>query len=379
MLTLRGGPDLVAIWGQLSSVIELVAGVALAGVGTGISVLVAQSAHADQQRELLRESLRLGLALSAAAMILVAAICWSFPDHVAGSGVSSSLLVLAAAVGCLTVIPGMVNGYWLGRQHRDLMLALALVSAALPLAASMSAPQTDILGATAFAFAVPALVVLFVTWRRSATPDSTAEWRHSLRLLRRYVPAGLVIGILSPASMLAARTIVSSAMSWHDTALLQSLWRISDWVGSVAAGILSVYFLPKLAAAYETPQFDAVLKRAAWMTIGPSALVLALLLGLQQPILSMLYDRSFRIPDATVALFLAGSLVRIAAWVPLFALYAKRRTLAIVLGEFLSLPLFALLLGVFSEGLTLELLSVLWLASYLAYGAFNLCAVRARW
>jgi len=99
---------------------------------------------------------------------------------------------------------------------------------------------------------------------------------------------------------------------------------------------------------------------------------------MQEPILRLLYDRSFRIPDATVALFFAGSLVRIAAWVPLFALYAMRRTLAIVVGEFLSLPLFALLLAVSSSRLTLELAGILWLASYLAYGAFNLWAVRAR-
>ena len=362
----------------MSSVIELVAGVALAGVGTGISVLVAQSARPEHQRELLRESLRIGLALSAAAMLLVAAVSRAFPDHVAASGVSPSLLVLAAGVGCVAVIPGMINGYWLGQQRRDLMFALALVSAALPLAASMMVRRTDILAAAALAQAVPALAVILAFRSQPGPREFSAESQRGLMRLRRYVAAGLVIGILSPASMLTARTIVSGAISWHDAALLQSLWRISDWVGSVAAGILSVYFLPKLAAAYETPQFHAVLKRAAWMTIGPSALVLALLFVAQQPILQLLYDSSFRIPDGTVALFLAGSLVRIAAWVPLFALYAMRRTLAIVAGEFLSLPLFALLLAVFSRGLTLELAGILWLASYLAYGAFNLWAVRSR-
>jgi len=279
----------------LSSVIELVAGVALAGVGTGISVLVAQSARPEQQRELLRESLRIGLALSAATMLVVAALGRAFPDHVAGSGVSSWLLVLAAGVGCVAVIPGMVSGYWLGQQRRGLMLALTLATAAMPLAASMIARRTDILAAAALGQAVPALAVLLAF--RPGPREVSAESQRGLRRLRRYVWAGLVIGILSPASMLAARTIVSSVISWHDAALLQSLWRISDWVGSIAAGILSVYFLPKLAATYETPHFRAVLKRAAWTTIAPSALVLALLLVMQEPILRLLYDRSFRIPE----------------------------------------------------------------------------------
>jgi len=31
--------------------------------------------------------------------------------------------------------------------------------------------------------------------------------------------------------------------------VLQALWRLLDWVGGFASGVLSVYFLPQLAAA----------------------------------------------------------------------------------------------------------------------------------
>jgi len=47
ILALRGGAELVALWAQLSSVIEMIAGVALAGVGAGLSVLVAQTSRPD--------------------------------------------------------------------------------------------------------------------------------------------------------------------------------------------------------------------------------------------------------------------------------------------------------------------------------------------
>jgi hypothetical protein len=70
--------------------------------------------------------------------------------------------------------------------------------------------------------------------------------------------------------------------------------------------------------------------------------------------------------------------VRIAAWVPLFGLYAARRTIAITLGEVLSLPLFAALLALFAEGLSLERAGVLWLVSFAAYASFNLWAAFSR-
>ena len=69
-------------------------------------------------------------------------------------------------------------------------------------------------------------------------------------------------------------------------------------------------------------------------------------------------------------------MVRIASWIPLFALYAMRRTRALAIGELLSLPLFAALLAVSGGHLSLEAVGALWTVSYLAYGAFNFWAVR---
>ena len=101
-----------------------------------------------------------------------------------------------------------------------------------------------------------------------------------------------------------------------------------------------------------------------------------LLFLFHQPLLEALYDASFRAPPLAAALLFAGSLVRIAAWIPLFGLYAARRTHAIAAGEFLSLPLFAALVAALGERLTLDAVGALWLASYLAYAAFNVWALR---
>ena len=94
------------------------------------------------------------------------------------------------------------------------------------------------------------------------------------------------------------------------------------------------------------------------------------------PVLALLYDASFAPSPLAVALIFAGSVARIASWIPLFALYAASRTTAIAAGEFLSLPLFAALVFALRHELTLELAGALWLASYLVYAAFNAWALR---
>jgi O-antigen/teichoic acid export membrane protein len=119
-----------------------------------------------------------------------------------------------------------------------------------------------------------------------------------------------------------------------------------------------------------------VLRSAAKATLIPAALVLSAFCVLQGPLLSFLYSDEFRATDMTAVLIFIGGWVRIAAWVAMFGLYAQRRTIALTVGEFLSLPLFAGLVLAAGGRLTLEVVGVFWLVSYCAYFAFNWWALR---
>jgi len=367
VLALRGGGELVALWAQLSSVIEMVTGVALAGVGAGLSVLVAQTGPAERQALLLWRALVLGVVVCLPVALGAAAAGWLVPG-----GLAPWTLALAAFCGWIAVAHGMVNSYWLGQQRRDLMLALAGGSTAVALAAAVAAPPARILEFLALAHALPAAAMLFVP-RPGGVPRRSQD-----RALERYILPGLVIGILSPASMLAARGFVAEAMSWHEAGVLQALWRIADWICGIAAGVLSVLYLPRLAAAAPGEPFRAVVRSAVKTVLVPSAALFVVLFLAHRPLLALLYDASFEVSATAVALVFAGSLARIAAWVPLFALYALLRTRAIAAGELLSLPLFAALAGAAGQSLTLELAGAFWLAVYLAYGAFNAWAMLRR-
>jgi PST family polysaccharide transporter len=317
-----------------------------------VTVYVAQAATREQQLAALRGGLLVGLAVSAAVALFV------LPFTVVGS-----------LVGLASVIPGTVNAYWLGRQRRGAMLALAVASALIALAAGALAPRNAVPEALAIATAIPALAGLLVL--------KAVQGARSLHEpLRRYILPGLAVGILSPASLVAARAVVGDALSWHEAGVLQALWRLADWVCVVAAGILSLVFLPQLAAARSDAEFNALRARAAKMVLLPSAIVFVALYVLHRPLLAVLYEPSVVAPDRAVALLLAGSWVRIVAWLPLFALYALRRTRAIAVGELLSLPLFAALLSAAGSQLTLELAGGFWLAAYVAYAVFNFWAAR---
>ena len=372
LLALRGGAELVALWAQLASVIEILTGIAGAGVATGLAVYVARTSIDERRQDFLREALRVGVMVTFAAATVIALTAPWTADSLSGGRIPAALLALAAGAGWVAVIAVVVNGLWLGEQRRGHMLALAIVSAVVPLATALLAPLERIAPLLAIAHAVPALAVFFALKR---TPDR-ARFRLGSHPLRRYLLPGLVIGILSPASMLVARAAIGDSLSWQDAGVMQALWRVADWVCGFAAGVLSLYFLPRFAAARAPGQLVAELGRAAALTLLPAAVVFAILFLFQEPLLAALYDDTFRAPASAAALVFAGSLVRIASWIPLFALYALRRTRAVAVGEFLSLPLFALLTVLAASHLSLTLAAALWLASFTAYLIFNFWAVR---
>ena len=365
MLALRGGAELVALWAQLLSVAEMVAGVALNGVGAGLSVLVAQTQLHDRQELFLRRALLLGLSVSLPVAIVAALAGWMFVQVV-----SPRTVAFAAAVGWIAVIHGLVNSFWLGQQRRALMLGLGLATAGGALAAGAFAPDRLVLEMLVLAQAAPAIALLFVL------PRAEAPKRADDRALERYILPGVAIGVLSPLSLLLARTLVAHALSWHESGVLQALWRMSDWICGLAMGVLSVLYLPRMAAAYPQPGLGPVLRESMKTVFAPAAVLFIVLFAFHRPLLATLYDESFEASPLAVALIFAGSLLRIAAWISLFGLYAALRTRAIAIGEFLSLPLFVVLAYALGERLTLEAAGALWLVTFAVYAAFNFWALR---
>jgi len=377
ILALRGGPDMVALWAQLQSVVDLVCGVALAGIGSGLTVLVAQ-AHADALR-LLRCSIRPALCTSLAAALLTLAAAPMLAGRFAGGEMSADLVALAAAVGCAAVLPGLLCAYWLGRHRQDLILLLTLLGIvpliAVALFSAIGAfPGNALMVQGGVALAV---TLVLIDWRRGAArPAADVQATdHARRQLFHYLPVGIAIGLLSPASVIVARGLLADSLTLRDAGFVQALWRSSEWVTGGAAGVLSLLFLARLSAAWGSGDFLRELARSGLAVLLPAAVLLLAIYANQRIVLATLYDAQFVVSDRAAALFLLGDWLRIASWVFLFALYAMRRTLLIIVGEVFSLPLYALLLHLYSASMTLELAGLLYFLSYLSYLVFNAAAV----
>jgi polysaccharide transporter, PST family len=375
VLALAGGPPMVALWAQLQSVVELVGAVTAAGVLQGLTVLIAQVSDSRDEHSLLRNALKLGLVTSLAVALVVALASPELAVWLTQGKIKTELFLLAALAGCCAIVPATLNAYWLGKHQQQRMLGLALLTSLVLLLVAASAWFGMSLRVLIWVQSVVLAIIGMVIWqylrKLSEPPGDKKAGAEYFRRLLRFVPVGLVIGIMSPVSMLLVRSMLSGSLSWSDVGFLQALWRSTEWVTSTAAGVLSLIFLPRFSSTYGSERFKMEMTRAGVMVLIPAACLLLLIFFNQRAMLATLYDARFMVSDETAALFMLGCWIRIAAWLFLFGLFSAHRTGLIMAGELLSLPLYALLLWLFSDGMTLERTALLYLVSYLVYLGFT--------
>lgn len=373
LLVLRGGAELVAHWAQLTSLADLVLGVTLAGIGTGLTGRIA-ALPATRHRSLLNEALRFGLAASALGLLAGAALLAT--GHLVSLPPATQNLVLPAlVVGWLGVAPGLLSAWLLGRSEPGRATLLSAAMLGLMIAGlALADPGHEMAGLLA-GQALGGLALTAFLLR--GTASWSAAWRQGHEL-RPFIVASLAIGILSPAATAFARQEIANAASWQTAGAVQALWRSSEWITAIAAGVLSAHSLPHLAAATDRGQFIVELRRAAQRVLLPSLLCLALAWLYLPQLLALLYRDDLPVTRADALPFFIGDGLRMTAWIFLFGLFARGAGRAVTLGEFLSLPLFAGLLLLAPVQMELATIGLCWLAAYACYAAFNAWALLRR-
>lgn len=369
VLATQGGAEAVALWSQVGSLVDLLSGIGLNGIGVGVAVMVANETQRSTQWATLRAGVGVSLLLSGVLLVLLV----SHPQlllFLAGGLLPTDLLRLASVAGWLGIIPGILNSYWQGKQYRYAMLAWAVVHLSSSVVAIEWSSGQTLMIRLLWAQIALALVVLIGLTRAFILHANSLGDRASWWPLLRFAKVGLAIGLLSPLASLIMRRLLAETLSWREVGMIQAQWRITDWVMALASGVMANYYLPLLSATMANERHRQ-LRRMALVTLLPSAVVFLGYLLFQEPIIRLFYQHGFALAIPTAAIFLLGDWIRLVSWVFLYAMFVRRQTWAIALGEFLSLPLFATLLWLAPKPLSPFLVSCLWVGSYCAYAAFN--------
>ncbi len=372
LLALQPDMGLIAYLAQAQSLFDLTAAVTLAGVGAGVAVFAARR-ETDAQT-LMRDALIWGLLVTGCAAVgllaLTPAVNLAFGREIAPAGLVG---FLAVGGGFVYTVLGLFLALWTGRLQRGRMILLGLAQVA-PVGFAVSGLLGPVTATLVFTVQFVTLLIIGVAlgapvvvraWRARADAPS---WR--LSPLKRYIVAGLSIGIMSPVSIMWSRAELAHSLSWDEVSQLQALWRASEWVTGLGGSLIGLVYLPRMAAALDRTSFLREVEHTWKFLCIPGALAMGLLWMAQGFVIPLLYTEKFIMPAAASGLFLLGDALRLASWVPLHGLFATERTKAVAIGEWLSLPLFAALLTVLSVK-SLVAAGACYAVTYAVYLAFN--------
>jgi len=371
----------VGQWAQLQTIAEFMVTPAFAGVGIGLTVMIAQRSR-DQHPPLLLAALLLSLTCTLPLLILAIFNVEALSGWLGFDPSFSYRLVLAALSGWCSIVFGQLLGYWLGRQRYGYVLGLTVLICLPPVATlgwGVLHPAAQLLDRVLWANLITGLVGSIIllgnlgVWYYR-TQGSKKLVITSVRSLLTYVPAGLSIGLLTPLSVLVVRSQLTQQLGWEAAGTATALWRASDWILSAAAGTIYYHYFPRLSKQVAAGQVWQPIFGVARAVLIPSGLALLFLWVFQDLVLTALYSKEILLPPLTTSMFWLGDLFRICSSILLYALYALKAGKLISFGEILSQPLLALLLCL-GASQSLLLTGAAHLMTYIVYAGFNLVGV----
>ena len=298
------GLSLVGQWAQFQTLADLIGAPVGAGIGIGLTILTART-DPPLQRYLLIASCALGLIITLPLLILALIFHQDIARWAQLPAIYHQELIIAALGGWLSTVAIQMSAYLLGKEKHFKAL-LIMIASNLPILLVLCIGSIlmlpNLMQLTLLASVLSGLI--FSLWLAANIFQMFKEYPYSRAYvlsaalkLKKFISAGFAIGILTPLSVMIARSAIASDLDWNSVGIATALWRVSDWV---------------LCAA--------------------------------QAVFSLLYSNQLVLDWKVCLLFWSGDAMRILAIIFLMALYILHRTKTISVVELFSQPLLALLL-----------------------------------
>ena len=344
------GLSSIGQWAQLQTLSDLIGAPVGAGIGIGVTILAAQT-PLSSQRILLVASGALGLLITLPLLLLTLFFYQDIGRWTGLESIHHHGLVMAAIGGWLGTLTIQISAFLLGINQHFKALLIMIVSSLptfLTLSIGVALHTNSLMEKTllatvlsGLAFIIGFLFFIYQTLKQSS--QSKTQFKKALHELSKFIYAGFAIGILTPLSMMIARSTIASHLDWNSVGMATALWRVSDWILCIAQAVLFFHFLPLLSKEAGINLIPRI-KRLVIQVFIPSLFGFFILFIFRKSIFSHLYSDQLQIDWEVCLLFWSGDACRVLAIIFLLALYILKGTKTISFVEFFSQPLLALLL-----------------------------------
>lgn len=340
----------IGYWAQFQTLSDLISAPVSAGIGVGLTILAGQTSPASEKALLIAGGL-LGLLITFPLLLIVLFLNREIGQYIELKSLHHHNLVLAALGGWLGTLTIQISAFFLGKKEH-LKALLIIIASNLPILVTLyvgtalhinGLMEKTLIAAVICGLAVAIWFIFFVQQTICRSPSSKTQFKKAFHQLSNFIVVGFTIGIMTPLSMMIARSTIANHLDWNSVGISTALWRISDWILCIAQAVLFYHFLPLLC---RLGRYELIphIKKLLFQVFIPALIAFFILFISRNNIFSYLYSDQLQINWQVCLLFWVGDIFRVLAIIFLLALYLLKKTSSISFVELFSQPLLALLL-----------------------------------
>lgn len=376
------GPSGLALLGQFQNFSQLVVNIASGSIHSGIVKYTAEhSTSKEELNKLWSNALLLTLCLSVGMFLAVV----FFSNYLAHEVLFSYEYRYVMIVFGFSIFLYVLNMYVLavinGLQNIRLYTTINILISILTLIAVTTLTINYKMMGALYAFILTQSVVFGITfwlmYREYKLEFFCMRWPIQgyngavVKRLLEYGSVSFVSGVSMSIMLLAVRSIIQQDLSLEYAGYWEALWKISVYFTMVSMLPAGIYYLPKYSAMKSVEEIKAGLFESVKFF-----LPLQLLLGIfvyyfRVDIVSLLFTDEFLVITSVLLIMLVGDIIKVAAYLIINIMYAKKFTKKIILFDILYNIIFILLVYVSFHDY--GLMGLVW--SYLAVNIMGLIYV----
>ena len=379
IISIYGGPSVLALVGQLQSFITAANGLVNSPSGAAVIRYTSKTADKGIESSSLwwKASVNWNLAIIIIIMIIGIPMAKDISVYIFGDN-SKYWLIYAVILSLpLAVVGTFLNSIINGLEKYKLFVKVGIISVSITtlimLVMIFFYGINGALIAASLQWGITGLIVLIFClkqpWLRRKFFFGQATSLH-LKGVGGFVIMAITSALTLPIAILIIRKIIANNFGWDAAGHWDAVWRISNLYLTVITIALSTYFLPKLSKIDNAKGILRELNHTIKLVLPIVILIAFIIYILRDLIIVVLFTNEFQAASDLFLIQLCGDVVKIASWIYAYPMISQANTKLYVYSEIIFSIFFVILAFNLISIFDLKGVNISYLISYSIYFVF---------
>lgn len=350
ILAIFVGPSGLAFMGQLSNFGNIIQSLSTGGIGVGVTKYIAEYENEkDKQQIIINNAIKVTLICSVVCTVIVLFAYKFLGEFLFKSDIYNSIIVVLGATLILYSFNSLISTIINGFKNYKLYVIINLTTSIVSLVATVVLVYYFGVYGALLSFVLIPSIVFFISWfmvrdfnwlNLNAVKQSLDK--SVLKKLGAFSLMAINNAVVGALAQLMIRKLISSNMDMDTAGIWDGMNRLSAAYLLLITTSIQVYYLPTLSVIKDKKLLWNEIMKTEKIIIPLAFFMFLIIFLFRGLIIDILFTKAFYLMKTVFAYQLLGDLIKIAAWIISYTMYAKAMTKQLILTDTLFTIMYVL-------------------------------------